>query len=64
MGSGARLLLIPVSSPLLQLPFLPSLLHLADFGGEQRLERRNQSGEGLKVAEANLRRQEADVRVT
>lgn len=41
-----------------QLPLLPPLLHLADVGGEQRLQRRDEAGEGLKVAEANLPGQE------
>lgn len=57
VSDGARLLLA-ASSPKPQLPFLPPLLHLADVGGEQRLERRNQPGEGPNVAQANLRRQE------
>lgn len=54
MGGARRRL--AVSSPQPQLPLLPPLLHLADVGGEQRLERRDQSGEGPEVAEANLRR--------
>lgn len=60
MSGGGSHQRLAISRP--QLPFLSLLLHLVDVGGEQRLQGGNQSGEGLKVAEAYLRRQEMKTR--
>lgn len=41
-----------------QVSLLPSLLHLADLLGEEGLQSRDQLGDHLQVAEANLQREE------